>query len=96
MRRLKDAGRTVPGFPGWNDYAEGYAKATGACCAEHNTDPANTNQDLNYSSSIEFELQLGTNWITADTGLVLDDLLGARGQRDLSPIIWTEPRKGKK
>ncbi len=94
VNNLKEAGRTIPGFPGWNDYPEGVAFASGACCYVRNTDPTDPTFNLDYSASIEFQLQTGANWLTADTVPVLNDLLAARGLRDVSQLLW-KPEKGK-
>lgn len=87
MAKLKNLGRTTPGFPGWSDYSEGVATANGNCCLDRNTNPANTDKNLDYSASIEFQDQLGANWLTADTVLILDALYKARGKRDMSQLL---------
>lgn len=86
IERLKQAGRTVPGFPGWNDYPEGVAFSSGLCCMSRNTDADDTSRNLDYSGSFEYQLQIGANWITADTVEFLHSYLAARHLRNLDQL----------
>lgn len=90
IARLKSAGRTVPGFPGWNDYPEGVAFSSGICCLNRNTDPDKESKEkrepLDYSGSFEYQLQIGANWITADTVEFLNEYLAKRGLRNLDQL----------
>lgn len=85
---LKAADRTVPGFPSWNEYPEGVASSDGLCCVYRTTEPTQVTdrRPLDYSGSFLFHLQVGANWLTADTAPFLNDYLAARGLRDLDQI----------
>lgn len=84
IKKLQGANRTVPAFPSWNDYPEGFALSSGICCALRDTKPGAEN--LDYSGSFEFSLQIGGNWLTADTAPFLSEYLTANGMRDLTQI----------
>jgi glycerophosphoryl diester phosphodiesterase len=86
IKKLRDANRTVSGFPGWNEYPEGVAMSTGLCCVNRNVDPQDSTHPLDYSGSIEYQLQVGANWLTADTALFLDEYLRDHGLRNVSQL----------
>lgn len=86
IRILKDQKRTVPGFASWYDYPEGVAFSSGVCCLSRNTNPADRNHPLDYTASWDFSLQIGADWLTADTAPFLHDYLALMGRRDLNQI----------
>ncbi len=84
LNRLKANNRTVPGFPSWSDYAEGFARSDGTCCVNRDVTPGMGK--LDYTGSFEYHLQIGANWLTSDIAPFLHDYLTAIGRRQLDQL----------
>lgn len=91
VTQLQAAKRTIPGFPGWNEYPEGVAFASGQCCLDRNVDPTNTDASLDYSGTYVYSLQSGSNWLTADTAGDLIAILQNKNLRNTGPLFPTSP-----